>query len=222
VTERIPLFPLGTVLFPGLVLPLHIFEERYRLLIRTLLELPEPAARRFGVVAIRQGWETGEDAVKALHEVGCTAEVRAVETHADGQFDIVTFGVTRFVVRAVDRSLPYLQGDVEWLEEPRGDDAALAAERSSRAFLSYREALLATQGQTDDGGGLPTDPTTLSYLVGAAMVLEVADKQQILAAPDTTQRLRMELELLQREDAVLRRLPSLPAVQMSRQPYSSN
>ena len=75
--EPLPLFPLGhTVLFPGVVLPLHVFEERYRELVRTLVELPEGARRRFVVVAIRQGWEVGEDAVSALHDVGCAAELR--------------------------------------------------------------------------------------------------------------------------------------------------
>jgi Lon protease-like protein len=222
VTERIPLFPLGSVLFPGLVLPLHIFEERYRLLVRTLVDQPEQVPRRFGVVAIRQGWEVGDDAVKALHEVGCAADLRAVESHDDGRFDIVTTGASRFVIRGLDRSLPYLQGDVDWLDEPDGDDAEAAAERTSRAFLSYRKALMATKGQADDGGGLPERPTALSYLVGAAMVLQVADKQRILAAADTTERLHLEAELLAREDGVLRALPSLPAVEMTRKPYSSN
>ncbi len=221
-TERIPLFPLGTVLFPGLVLPLHLFEERYRLLVRTLLEQPEDAPRRFGVVAIRHGWEVGSDAAKALYEVGCAADLRAVEPLEDGRFDVVTTGATRFRVLDLDRSKPYLQGAVDWLDEPLGAAAEQAAEGTARAFLSYRAALLATKGQADDGGGLPTHPTMLSYLVGAAMVLDVADKQRILAAPDTTDRLRLELALLEREDAVLRALPSLPAVELPRQPYSAN
>ena len=75
-TETLPLFPLGSVLYPGLLLPLHIFEERYRQLVRDLLEAPEP--RRFGVVAIREGRETGVDGVSALYEIGCTATVRRV------------------------------------------------------------------------------------------------------------------------------------------------
>lgn len=221
-TERIPLFPLGTVLFPGLVLPLHIFEERYRLLVRTLLDQPDGPPRAFGVVAIRLGWEVGEEAVRALHEVGCLAELRAVEPHDDGRFDIVTTGASRFRVQGIDRSMPYLQGEVAWLDETPGDDVDTEARRTAAAFLSYRAALVATKGQADDGQGLPDDPTTLSYLVAAAMVLDLTDKQQLLAAPDTAARLRREHDLLQREDAVLRRLPSLPAVELPRQPYSSN
>jgi Lon protease-like protein len=222
VTERIPLFPLGSVLFPGLLLPLHIFEERYRMLVRTLLEQPEEEGRAFGVVAIREGREVGADGVRALHEVGCAAELRGVESYPDGRFDIVTTGANRFRLVEVDESLPYLQADVEWLDEPTGDDVDVLASSVGTSFLSYRAALLATQGQEDDGGGLPDDPLVLSYLIGAAMVLDLPDKQAVLAAPSTGDRLRLELNLLRREDSVLRRLPSLPGVEYTRQPYSAN
>ena len=92
VTTRIPLFPLGTVLYPGLMLPLHIFEDRYRQLVRELVDAPEGASRRFGVVAIREGREVGSDGIKALHDIGCMAELRQVEQYEDGRYDIVTTG----------------------------------------------------------------------------------------------------------------------------------
>ncbi len=221
-TDRIPLFPLGTVLFPGLLLPLHIFEERYRTLIATLLAQPEAENKFFGVVAIREGREVGAEGVHALYDIGCTAELRGVERHPDGRFDVVTTGVHRFRVLGLEDSLPYLQADVEWLDEPPGEDVSFVARSAGAAFLSYRSALLATQGQQDDGGGLPDDPLVLSYLIGAAMVLDLPDKQAVLAAPTTADRLREELTLLRREDAVLRALPSLPGVGYPRQPYSSN
>jgi len=82
--EMLPLFPLGAVLYPGMLLPLNIFEERYRQLVRDLLDQPEP--REFGVIAIRHGRETGIDGVSDLYEVGCTAEVRQVEEHEDGRY----------------------------------------------------------------------------------------------------------------------------------------
>ena len=220
--ERIPLFPLGSVLFPGLLLPLHIFEERYRLLVRTLLAQPDDEPRQFGVVAIREGHEVGADGIHALHDVGCAAEVRGVESHADGRFDVVSSGASRFRLLSVDTSLPYLQGDVEWLDEPAGLEVDVLARSVGAAFLSYRAALLATQGHEDDGGGLPDDPLVLSYLIGAAMVLDLPDKQAVLAAPDTSTRLRLELAMLRHEDALLHHLPSLPAVEYTRRPYSSN
>src|SRR5262250_2763487 len=86
-TETLPLFPLGMVLYPGLVLPLHVFEDRYKQLVRDLLSEPEP--RRFGVIAIREGRETGIGGVSALHEVGCTATIREVVEADNGEYDLV-------------------------------------------------------------------------------------------------------------------------------------
>ncbi|SNR33565.1 LON peptidase substrate-binding domain-containing protein [Blastococcus mobilis] len=127
--ELIPLFPLGTPLFPGIVLPLQIFEPRYRRLMHDLLSHPEADDRRFfGVVAIRQGWEVERVApAEALYDVGCTARVQAVRPQADGRFRIVTVGGERFrlldVVVADDP--PYLQAEVEWLaEEEAAEEAA--------------------------------------------------------------------------------------------------
>jgi Lon protease-like protein len=127
--EIIPLFPLGTPLFPGIVLPLQIFEPRYRRLMRDLLSLPEADDRRFfGVVAIRQGWEVERVApAEALYDVGCTARVQAVRPQADGGFRIVTVGGERFRVLdvLVGDDPPYLRAEVEWLaEEEAAEEAA--------------------------------------------------------------------------------------------------
>ena len=126
VSDRLPLFPLGTVLFPGLVLPLHVFEERYRDLVRDLLELPEQD-RRFGVVAIREGREVGADGVTALHEVGCVARLRQVTPYDDGRFDIVAAGVGRFRLTGLADGAAYATGLVEPLLDQLGpaDEAAL-------------------------------------------------------------------------------------------------
>src|SRR4029077_1183025 len=92
-SETLPLFPLGTVLYPGLLLPLHVFEDRYRQLVRDLQAGPEP--RRFGVIAIREGRETGVNGVSALYEIGCTATLRRVARHDDGRFDVAGGGAPR-------------------------------------------------------------------------------------------------------------------------------
>src|SRR4051812_28609404 len=128
--ELMPLFPLSTPLFPGIVLPLQIFEPRYRRLMRDLLALPEGSGRRFfGVTAIRQGWEVERIApAEALYDIGCTARLRAVRREPDGGFRVVTVGGDRFrlldVVVAEDP--PYLRAEVEWLadEEAAEDRAA--------------------------------------------------------------------------------------------------
>src|SRR5271155_4193578 len=117
-TEVLPLFPLGTVLYPGLVLPLHIFEERYRQLMRDLLDGLPP--RRFGVIAIREGRETGVTGVSSLHEVGCLALLREANELDDGRYEIVTVGTDRFRLRSLNSDRPYLRGEVELLDEPVG------------------------------------------------------------------------------------------------------
>ncbi len=131
--ELIPLFPLGSPLFPGVVLPLQIFEPRYRRLVADLVARPEGSGpRSFGVVAIRQGWEVERVApAEALFDVGCTAVLRAVTPQADGGYRLVTVGADRFrlldVVVADDP--PYLQAEVEWLgEEEAAEEAAGDAE----------------------------------------------------------------------------------------------
>jgi Lon protease-like protein len=213
VAEPLPLFPLGhTVLFPGVVLPLHVFEERYRELVRSLVELPEGARRRFGVVAIRQGWEVGEDAVSALHDVGCAAELRRVSRYPDGQYDIVTVGTDRFLLRSVDRqSRPYLVGSVDWLpaEPPAADVAGLAAAVGT-LFADYVDAAAGLQGRPTEPAELPDDPAGLAYAVAAAAVLTLEDRQALLAAETTRARLRAELRLLKRETTMVRRLGALP------------
>src|ERR1700722_9386239 len=110
-SETLPLFPLGTVLYPGLLLPLHVFEERYRQLVRDLMDGPEP--RRFGVIAIREGRETGHGGIVPLHQIGCTATVRQFKKLDDGRYDLVTIGTQRFLLTGTDNSKPYLQGEVE-------------------------------------------------------------------------------------------------------------
>jgi hypothetical protein len=123
------LFPLGTPLFPGIVLPLQIFEPRYRRLMHDLLALPEAGDRRFfGVVAIRQGWEVEQvSPAAALYDIGCTARVQAVRPQPDGGFRVVTVGGERFRLLdvVVGEDPPYLQAEVEWLvDEEMAEEAA--------------------------------------------------------------------------------------------------
>jgi Lon protease-like protein len=226
-SQRLPLFPLGTVLYPHLMLPLHIFEDRYRQLVRDLLAGPEP--RQFGVIAIRKGRETGVDGVSALYQVGCTAVLRRVVEHPDGRFDLVTAGAQRFRLAGLDHSQPYLHGEVELLPEDTGDEAAaaVAAAAVRRAFGGYRQALArrgaGTAGaEADADAGLPEDPLLLSYLVAAAMVVDLPDHQMLLAQPDALHRLAAERALLARETAMLRALTSAPARGLRNAPWNPN
>jgi uncharacterized protein len=221
-SETLPLFPLGTVLYPGLLLPLHIFEERYRLLMRDLLDGSRP--RRFGVVAIREGRETGVGGARALFDVGCIAELRRVSERADGRFDVVSVGAQRFRLLGRDESRPYLQGEVEVLAEETGDRGAAhaASEAVRTAFRVYFDTLAS---KTASGAGfpdLPGDPVALSYLVASSMIIDLPDKQELLAKPDAVARLTAERALLARETTMLRSLTSAPAPDLRYAPYSSN
>ena len=221
-SETLPLFPLGTVLYPGLLLPLHIFEDRYRQLVRDLLDGPEP--RRFGVIAIRTGRETGVDGVSALYEIGCTATLRRVVEHEDGRFDLVTAGAQRFRLAGLDHSKPYLQGDVALLPEDTGDDAAaaVAMEAVQRGFGDYRQALAKRGAGAVGTIEMPDDPVQLSYLVAASIVVDLRDHQTLLAQPDALHRLEAERAILARETAMLRTFTSAPAPGLRNAPWNPN
>lgn len=217
VHARLPLFPLGTVLFPGLLLPLHVFEERYRLLVKKLTSLPPGEPRRFGVVAIRRGREVGEDGVDALYDVGCTAELRRVTAYDDGRYDLITSGVARFKVLATDDSQPYLSADVDLLPETVGstDEVTVLAEQVRTHFGRYLEVVATAQASPVEAPELPDDPLVLSYLVAATMLLDLGDRQRLLAEETATGRLTAELAMLRRETAMLRTLRAAPATDLT-------
>jgi uncharacterized protein len=242
-SELLPLFPLSTVLFPGMRLPLHIFEARYRLLAADLQAQPEP--RRFGVIAIRKGREVGADGVTALHDVGCVAEVRQIAPHPDGRFDLATVGTDRFRLLRVDDSLPYSQGEIELLPEeelpaaaaggdpgsaagPGGSPArpadalAFATRRVQAGFRGYLNALADRGGGVISVAELPDEPLLLSYVVGAAMIIDLPERQSLLAAPTALDRLRREHSLLVREAAMFRATTSRPAPDFGFEQFSQN
>ncbi|OON71750.1 LON peptidase substrate-binding domain-containing protein [Streptomyces tsukubensis] len=244
-TVRLPLFPLNSVLFPGLVLPLNIFEERYRAMMRDLLKIPEDTPRRFAVVAIRDGHEVapsapglpdptavpergpaagfGEKPLRAFHEMGCVADAATIRERADGGFEVLATGTTRVRLHSVDTDGEYLTAEVEEIADDPGEEAGPLAEGVLRAFRAYQKRLAgAREGSLSADSDLPDEPSVVSYLVAAAAVLDTPTKQRLLQAEDTESRLRAELKLLRAETAVIRHLPSLPATDLTRTPTSLN
>jgi uncharacterized protein len=221
-STKLPLFPLGSVLYPGLVLPLHIFEDRYRQLVTDLLEEPEP--RQFGVVAIRYGRETGIDGVSALYETGCTAELQRVEPYDDGRFDLVTVGTQRFKLLGLGEQAPYFTGDVEWLPEEIGDEAeaGLVLTAVQQSFRSYLALIAERGGAHVTIPEMPDEPMLMSYLVAAAIVVDLPVKQGLLEEPDACRRLLAERKLLGLEMRMLRSLTATPAPDLRFSPYSQN
>ncbi|MFJ2604516.1 LON peptidase substrate-binding domain-containing protein [Streptomyces sp. NPDC091279] len=237
-TVRLPLFPLNSALFPGLVLPLNVFEERYRAMMRELLKLPEDTPRRFAVVAIRDGYEVapsapgmpdptasadhgpaagfGDDPAAAFHEVGCVADAATIREREDGTFEVLATGTSRVRLLSVDASGPFLTAELEELAEEPGEEAGALAEGVLRAFRQYQKRLAGARERSLSAGvELPDEPSVVSYLVAAAMTLDTPTKQRLLEAPDIASRLRDELVLLRSETAIIRNLPSLPAAELT-------
>ncbi len=145
---EIPLFPLHTVLCPGIVLPLHIFEDRYRALTRHCLDSGTP----FGVVLIRAGRESGAGSI-ALAGVGAFVEIREAGRYPDGRYDLLAAATGRFAIDAVDPARePYLIADVTPLDDEVGDEALAErlAATAIRRFVRYLELVRAREGETSE------------------------------------------------------------------------
>jgi Lon protease-like protein len=145
---ELPLFPLNTVLCPGIALPLHIFEDRYRAMVRHCLDTTSP----FGVVLIRQGRETGTGTI-SFTGIGTIAEIRDAGRYEDGRYDLLVVGTRRFEIRRVlSGKRPYLVAEVDVLEEDVGDEAVAhrLAMTATRRFVTYLELLQPRSGETAD------------------------------------------------------------------------
>ncbi len=228
---RLPHFPLHTVLFPHLPLPLHIFEERYRTMAADVLADGSVFGGRFVVSMITDGPEVGGDAVSQA--IGTICEVHSAERFPDGRWLLLVVGVGRARVTAVDRSGPYATVEVVKVDEPVGADAASLLPRVQEALDRYvatvkrfvaRTASVgdASQEPTDVTESLdqvlrpiqlPDDPVAASYAVGGMLQVELTRKQKLLELPDAASRLREELDLLRREVRLLDdgALPPIPA-----------
>jgi Lon protease-like protein len=146
---EIPLFPLHTVLCPGIVLPLHVFEDRYRALTRHCLATGTP----FGVVLIREGREVGADTTLALAGVGALVEIREAGRYADGRYDLLAAATGRFAIESVDPGrAPYLVANVTPLDDEIGDEvrAERLAATAVRRFVRYLELMRIREGETGE------------------------------------------------------------------------
>jgi Lon protease-like protein len=196
---RLPIFPLGTVLVPGQILSLNIFEPRYRRLAHDLVEKSQPE-RVFGVVAIKAGHEVGDPEV-AVHTTGTLAQVRQLSCRPDGTIGLIASGAQRFtVLTLVDAPTPYLVADIDVITDTDDDDDAVAvalADRVAAAFCAVLDAAGAPLVTP------PTPATALSYFVAVNTPLELCEQQRLLAEPTTIGRLRAEIDILRREQHLL-------------------
>lgn len=217
-----PLFPLNAVLFPGVATPLHIFEERYRAMVRELLEVEEVFDRVFGIVAIREGYEVGDHGAQSVHRVGTLVQLTEAEAYDDGRFDIEVIGRQRLRVTEHDSSGPFLRGEVELLGDTDEPEAGLEAARTLAAFETYRDQLSELRGGPVLTGQMPDDPAYLSYALATTCLLTLPQRQALLEADSARQRLSMLRHTLHDEMRAMRAIPSLPATEVARTRWSPN
>ena len=198
---EIPLFPLNVVLFPGMVLPLHIFEPRYRQMITECSQMNKP----FGVVLAQP---TGVPMQEVPYPIGTMAEIRDLDRLEDGRFTLIALGTQRFRILSQHREKPYLSGFVEVykdIEEPT-EEVARYAKQAHALFYNYLELLLEAIDQHELQTALPEVPEDLSYFI--AYFLDIVDeqKQQFLEMTSTLLRLQEEITILRREVPFVRQM----------------
>ncbi|HLI09439.1 MAG TPA: LON peptidase substrate-binding domain-containing protein [Ktedonobacteraceae bacterium] len=200
---EIPLFPLNVVLFPGMVLPLHIFEPRYRQMIADC----QRQELEFGVALVQP------ESIFLREEpytIGTMAEIRDLDRLEDGRLNIIAMGTRRFRILSQHRKKPYLSGLVELYEdvsEPL-DDLLFAHGQARSLFTDYIELLLKAANEKDVKTDLPADPEALSYFIAYFLDLEKERQQHFLELTSTLQRLKEEIAILHREVPFLRHILS--------------
>ena len=200
---RLDLFPLNTVLFPGMRLPLHIFEPRYRSMLGRCIENDDV----FGVVLIAEGEEVGPAAIP--HRIGTTARVEKVEYLPDGRFNLLAMGETRFRIERILAEEPHVVGEVELAPLPAdADQSALPALEDVRErFERLVTLMIEIQAGYMPEFELPADPLQLAYLIASGVPSGPASAQRLLEADSLADLLDLERELLDRRmDQALRRL----------------
>lgn len=197
---ELPLFPLNTVLFPGSNLPLHIFEERYKLMIGRCIADRTP----FGVCLIRRGTEVGPAAEP--FEMGTTAHIRHVQTLDEGRLNVTCLGGQRFRIAEITERVPYLTAEVGHVELPveTGEVVADLAQAAGDLFAEYVRLNLAMTNQWARSIETPADPQALADYVAGRLGVDPLAKQRLLEQLSATMRLQAIVELLGRSIQQLR------------------
>lgn len=185
---RLPLFPLDVVLFPGVPLPLHIFEPRYRRLIDDCLEPEAP----FGIIRLGRTTEA-----PAPGTIGCTARIRAHHQLPDGRSNIVVVGETRFLLQHyLDEHHPYLVAMVEEFEDREGEPTPPGIEQLQQVFRDIVDAMHRLHDTPSESYVLPEDPAALTFQIAAMVDLDAAYKLRVLELRSTTERVDLLTQLL--------------------------
>lgn len=197
--SELRLFPLQTVLFPGMSLPLNVFEDRYRQLISECVEASEP----FGIALIRDGDEVGGPAIP--YDVGTTARIDSLQTDGEGRIQLIAKGQRRFRVSELHHDRAYLWADVSYPDDEGTDvpDSLLAQARERYGSL-LRLRMIAS-GEYVREIETPSDAAKLADIVGAAIAVSPEKRQDLLEAIDVTRRLELALALMDASLPVMER-----------------
>lgn len=200
---NLPLFPLNSVLFPGMPLRLHVFEHRYKLLVRQCLEKGSP----FGVVLI----SSGQEALGPLpdpHRVGCTARINYLEPLGDGRSNLLAVGQERFRLLHISRHQPYLIARVETLSFAEENESGLTHRTPPiRRLLDEYLQGLGDLGQWQEQDLTPPqEPAALAFLACGALQIPNEEKQRLLASKELSALFDQIERLLQRELALVQQL----------------
>jgi Lon protease-like protein len=215
----LPLFPLNTVLFPGMQIKLHIFEERYKLMINRCIDANE----RFGVVLIKQGREVLGPLANP-YPVGCTAAISEVERFPLGRMNITAVGQRRFRIKAIDRSNPFLLGSVEFFL-PSEDQPELVHKYSGflrPLVLRYLEILSSSENASFDPEQLPHRPRAVAQIASILLQTDNAQKQELLSMQSLSRLLLTLVEIYRLETLLLGVRLSPPDKDFNIGPFSSN
>ena len=196
------LFPLNTVLFPGMKLPLHIFEDRYRLMIRECLRRDQV----FGVLMAGPG--TGHQEISAADTIGTSARITHVDQLQDGRMDIVTTGTERFRLLHLLRTEPYVVGRVE-VYPLEGANSPLVSElvcKASTLFVRYLRLVSEVIGATIQLEGRPRNASDLAYAMATTLNVPMEEKQELLNIGTLPALLAREVLILSREEVLLNRM----------------
>ena len=196
-STNLPLFPLNLVLFPGMPLPLHIFEERYKAMISECLETQMP----FGVVLIRDGLEVGEPAEPFM--TGTSARIVRVDHLEDGRMNILTQGESRFQVMEITQNVPHVVGKIQYLVEEPGDSPSEVLDEVVQGYSAYLRNVEALSGGWTANAQPPRDPVLISYAVAGSLELPTSVRQQILESETASHRLEILAPLLKTGNELL-------------------
>lgn len=199
--DQIPLFPLGTVLFPGMPMPLQVFEPRYRQMMDDHADDQLP----FGIALVQSA--RGPQSDLPSHDVGTAASLLSRHQRPDGRWDIVARGERRFRVIDLDSSRPYAFVTVEWLEEELGDptEADALLRIVGAQFHRYAGGIARLTRRQFGDMTIPEDPIRASYDLASRLPLHTWERQRLLQARTAVERLSDISYLVERELALLLR-----------------